>query len=103
MLWAGELIVQENDHSSVDPDFRTGAGVCSLPSSDQLVAVAVDGAENENVRVSIALFVMTGCFDLAPTFGLMSCRLVALSPTACPAAVSGWTSLTLGVLPFALP
>src|SRR6266576_3298513 len=103
MFRAGELIVHENVHSSVDPDFRTGAGVCSAPSSDQLVAVAVVGAEKENVSVSVREFVMIGFVgSIGSPDGLASWRLVALRPTACPAAVSVWTSLTVGVLPLAV-
>src|SRR5262249_33191561 len=90
---------QEN--VQVVPFSGVGSGVRLTPSSDQAVPVVLDGAANVTVSRLLTGSVITTGAPGAATFGTVSCRLLALSPTASPAAVSVPTWRTSGERPLA--
>src|SRR5262249_39468181 len=79
----------------------SGSGVCLTPSSDQAAPVVLDGAANVKVSRLFTGSVITTGAPGAATVGTDSRRLLALSPTASPAAVSVLTWRTSGERPLA--
>src|SRR5262249_23848691 len=90
---------QENVH--VVPFSTIGSGVRRTPSSDQTVPVVLEGVANVKVSRLFTGSVITTGAPGAATFGTDSARLLALSPTASPAAVSVPTWRTSGERPLA--